>query len=197
MASRIYRIDLNKSRVLQKEKVAAIRRTRFLIGLYGVVAVALAVVAGLSSATMNTHISRRQAAIETVHAQLNELTRSETYVSREDVMSLVRLERERLLWTGYLVRICDDVPGGVALTRIAFKGNRLEVEGIARIPSGGSEFDLVRSFIGELNADSALMAGFRPLEFETATRLVIKEKDILSFQLTSGPHAVAEPAEVG
>ena len=128
-------------------------------------------------------ITTKQRIIRDIDRQLDSLQKTGKNISKEDVLALAKLEKERVLWTKKLLGLGQELPVEMALTYIEFKNNVLLLRFITTIKSDEKEFDKVKEIIDKLRASPMFFRDFRELRLKEQHRADVDEQTVLSFSV--------------
>ena len=126
-------------------------------------------------------INNKQAIIREIDRQLDSLKRTGKNISKEDVLALAKLEKERVLWTKKFLTLGQLLPEETALTLVEFKNNLLILKFISTIKSEEKEFDKVKEIIDRLRSSPLFFHDMTDLKLKEQHRSVVEEQNILAF----------------
>ena len=109
-----FTINLNKGEgelVLKRKKQE--RRSFLLLLLMVLIFIVLGGLTWAQNEAVNREISKRQEQLDRIQFELDSLKREGTNVSKDDVMALAKLEKERFLWAKRLELLTDLMPPGM------------------------------------------------------------------------------------
>jgi len=188
-----FTINLNKG-----EGELAIRRKRqerrsfLLLFLMIIFFIVLAGLTWAQNEAINREISKREQKLDRIKFELDSLKREGTNVSKEDVMALAQLEKERFRWARRLEVLAEIMPPNMALEGLEFQQNRFSIHAIAMIDSAQKEFEMISNFIELLKTTPDFRSGMWDIKFDQSIRKVIEDQDVLRFSvdcLTRDPDA--------
>ena len=128
-------------------------------------------------------ITTKETIIRDIDRQLDSLKKTGKNISKEDVLALAKLEKERVLWTKKLLGLGQELPLEMALTYMEFKNNVLLLRFITTIKSDEKEFDKVKEIIDKLRASPMFFRDFREMRLKEQHRAEVDEQTILSFSV--------------
>lgn len=121
--------------------------------------------------------------IEDIERKLDSLEKTGKKISKEDVLSLAKLEKERVLWTKKLLALGQELPDEMALTYLEFKNNMLLIRFITTIRGKEKEFDKVKEMIDKLRASPMFFHDFAQMRLKEQHRAEVDGQNILSFSV--------------
>ena len=179
-----FTINLNKGEDIA-EREARWRRRREIITM----TVLIVFVAVLSALTIGQYqliegiITTKELIISDIDRQLDSLQKTGKNISKEDVLALAKLEKERVLWTKKFLALGNELPEEMALTYLEFKNNVFLIRFITTIKGTEKEFDKVKEMIDKLRASPMFFRDFAELRLKEQHRTEIDEQNILSFSV--------------
>ena len=177
-------INLNRGEG-QEEKLARWRKRRESIVLYAIllVFIVLSVFNYNNHKTMKGLIEAKEYKISQVNQELEELQRQGQNVSKEDVMMIARLEKQRFLWTKKFWALSEILPKEVAVTGMEFASTAFTLRFIARIKKDQKDFDMISNIMELLQGTQNFYQDFKDIKFDESHRIMVDEQDILSFSI--------------
>jgi hypothetical protein len=115
--------------------------------------------------------------------QLDSLKKTGKNISKEDVLALAKLEKERVLWTKKFLSLGELLPEEMAVTYLEFKNNMLLMRFITTIKKDEKEFDKVKGLIDILRASPLFFRDFADIRLKEQHQTDIEEQTILSFSV--------------
>jgi Tfp pilus assembly protein PilN len=115
--------------------------------------------------------------------QLDSLKKSGKNISKEDVLALAKLEKERVLWSKKFLSIGELLPDEMAVTYLEYKNNTLLMRFITTINKDEKEFDKVKGLIDILRASPLFFRDFADIRLKEQHQTDIEEQTILSFSV--------------
>jgi len=182
---KLFSINLNKSEG-HAEREARWRRRRETITISFFVVIFLI----LSLYTLRNHqalgeiIEAKQQKIAEIERRLDELQRTGKNISKQDVMTLARMEKERFLWASKLKVLSEILPEDVILTLLEFNNRELRIKAISKIMSDEREFDKVAEFMNMLKSTPFFYREFTNIRFSESHRMRVESQEILSITIT-------------
>ena len=180
-----FTINLNKG-----EGEAAIRtrrRERHAMFLLAGVTLIFLVLSGFTWAQhrqLGSIVDSKRGMIADIRHQLDSLRREGTNVSKEDVMALAKLEKDRFLWARRLESLAQMLPEGMALTGLKFDQNKLIIKAISQIKSDEKEFDRVSRLMDILKTTPEFGNRFQEIRFTQSNRRSIEDQEVLDIEVT-------------
>jgi Tfp pilus assembly protein PilN len=197
-----FTINLNKG-----EGEAAVRarkrEKRSLLWLAGF-ALVLLILSGFTWAQygqLRAVVDIKQDQLAAIRHQLDSLRREGTNVSKEDVLALAKLEKQRFLWAKRLETLAQVLPDGMALTELKFEQGQLIIKIISQIKPEEKEFECVSRLMDILETTPEFAHDFRDIRFTQSNRHTIEDQEVLDIMVTcylERPEAkpVAQPRSV-
>jgi len=180
----LFSINLNKSEG-HAEREARWRRRRELITIVAF----LAIFSVLSLYTLRNHqalgeviLTKQQQIIE-IERRFDELERSGKNISKSDVLTLARMEKERFLWASKLKALADILPDDVVLTLVEFSTRQLRIKAISKILTDEKEFDKVSELMDMLKSTPFFYREFTNIRFGESHRVRIEDQEILAITI--------------
>ncbi len=179
-----FTINLNKGEDIA-EREARWRRRREIITLTVlIIAVLIATIINIGQyRIVEGIITTKQTIIRDIDRQLDSLEKTGKNISKQDVLALAKLEKERVLWTKKLLGLGSELPEEMALTYLEFKNNIFLIRFITTIKSNEKEFDKVKEMIDKLRASPMFFRDFREMRLKEQHRADVDEQTVLSFSV--------------
>ncbi len=118
-----------------------------------------------------------------ISRQLDSLKKTGKNISKEDVLALAKLEKERVLWSKKFLSLGELLPEEMAITYLEFKNNTLLMRFITTIKKDEKEFDKVKGLIDILRASPLFFRDFADMRLKEQHQTDIEEQTILSFSV--------------
>lgn len=128
-------------------------------------------------------ITTKSRAKADITRQLDSLKKSGKNISKEDVLALAKLEKERVLWTKKFLSLGELLPEEMAITYLEFKNNTLLARFIATIERDEKEFEKVKGMIDILRASPLFFHDFAEMKLKEQHQTSIEDQTILSFSI--------------
>lgn len=125
----------------------------------------------------------KQTTIDTIDRQLDSLKRTGKNISKEDVLALAKLERERVLWTKKLLSLGELLPDEMAVTYLEFKNSIFLMRYITTINKDEKEFDKVKDVIDRLRNSPLFFHDFADMRLKEQHQTNVDDQTILSFSV--------------
>lgn len=135
----------------------------------------------LSKSVINTKMRTKA----DITRKLDSLKKTGKNISKEDVLALAKLEKERVLWTKKFLSLGELLPDEMAITYLEFKNNMLLMRFITTIKKDEKEFDKVKGLIDILRASPLFFRDFADIRLKEQHQTDIEEQTILSFSVLS------------
>ena len=186
-----FTINLNKGEgevVIRLRKQE--RRSYIVLVLFVLVFIVLGGLTWAQNDAMNQVVESRQQKLDRIKFEIDSLKREATKVSKDDVMSLARLEQERFLWARRLEKLSEILPAGMAVTGLEYQNRIFKVNALAQVDTNVKEFEVISKFIELLKSTPEFRDGLYEVRFDQSLRKLIEEQDVLVFSvecLTADP----------
>jgi hypothetical protein len=179
-----FTINLNKGEDVA-EREARTRRRREIITMT-ILILAVIVLSALNVRqyrTIEGIVDVKERIIRDIDRQLDSLKKTGKNISKEDVLALSKLEKERVLWTKKLLALGELMPEEMSLTYMEYKNNVLLLRYIATLRKDEKEFDRVKGVIDQLRASPLFFRDFADMRLKEQHRGDVEDQDILSFSV--------------
>ncbi len=179
-----FSINLNKGEDIA-EREARWRKRREVITLTILVlfVVVLTAINIQQYRTIESIVELKQRTIRDIDRQLDSLKKTGKNISKEDVLALAKLEKERVLWTKKLLAIGQLIPDEMALTHLEYKNQTLLLRFISVIKKEEKEFDRVKEIIDKLKSSPMFFRDFSEMRLKEQHRTDVEDQTILSFSV--------------
>ena len=128
-------------------------------------------------------IDTKENIIADIDRQLDSLKKTGKNISKDDVLALAKLEKERVLWTKKLLAMGQELPEEMALTYIEYKNNVLLIRFVTTIGANEKEFEKVKEMIDKLRASPLFFRDFTEMRLKEQHRAEVEDQTILSFSV--------------
>jgi Tfp pilus assembly protein PilN len=180
-----FSINLNKSEGhAEREARWKNRRENLVILLFLVLFTALSAYTYRNHQALGAIVTARQDQIKEVERRLEELQRTGKNISKSDVLTLARMEKERFLWGSKLKALADILPQEVIVTLLEFGNRQLRIKAISKIMPDEKEFDKVSQFMDMLKTTPFFYREFTNIRFSESHRVKVEDQEILSITIT-------------
>lgn len=181
---KFFTINLNKSEG-HAEREARWRKRRELItiGVFVVIFVVLSLYTVRNHQVLAEISTAKEMQIAEIQRRLDELQRTGKNISKNDVLTLARMEQERFLWASKLKAMADILPEDVALTLLEFDNRQLRIKAISKILPDEKEFDKVSEFMDMLKSTPFFYREFTNIRFSESHRIRVEDQEILSITI--------------
>lgn len=182
---KFFSINLNKSEG-HAELEARWRKRRELItiGFFLVIFCLLSLYTVRNHQALGEIVTAKQKQIVEIERRLDELERTGKNISKSDVLTLARMDKERFLWASKLRAMSDILPEDVVLTLLEFSNRQLRIKAISKIMMDEKEFDKVSEFMDMLKSTPFFYREFTNIRFSESHRIRIEDQEILSITIT-------------
>ncbi|MBZ0263438.1 hypothetical protein K8I28_02105 [bacterium] len=141
---------------------------------------------------LRTIVDGKEKQLRHIIAQIDSLQQEGQNVSKEDVMALARLDRDRVFWTKKFRIIAETLPEKMAITELELDRGDFVIGAISQIKKDEKEFDKVKIYMDQLRSTPLFFEDFRNIKFTESKRAERDEQEILSFWVTSEVDEVRE-----
>jgi len=180
-----FKINLNRQEgfVQRQERTRKIRE-RITLTVVTFLLLGVTAMTVLKDMEMRGLVAHKQMQLDKIIADIDSLQKAGQNVSKEDVMALARLDRNRVLWTKKFVAIADRIPEKMAVTALEFDRGKFIIRAISQIEPKEKEFDKVRNLMDQLQASPMFMEDFRNIRFTESKRVLRDDQELLDFTVT-------------
>lgn len=177
-----FRINLNREEgFLQREA----RKARIRARITNVIATALLLLVAFftyeNDREFRDIIRSKDKQIRRIVAQIDSLQKAGQNVSKDDVLALARLDRERVLWTKKIRAMADRLPKKMVLTGLQLERGVLEIDAMSEITEKEKEFDKVKLFMDRLRATPLFFEDISSMKFKESRRIKKEDQNLLMF----------------
>jgi len=179
-----FTINLNKGEDVAEREVR--KRKRFEVIAFTLLAIAVVLVSYINYQqyeSVQKILRTKQSIIADIDRQLDSLKKTGKNISKEDVLALAKLEKERVLWTKKFLSLGETLPEEMAVTYLEFKNNMFLMRFITTIKKNEKEFDKVKDLIDKLRASPLFFHDFNDMRLKEQHQTDIEEQTILSFSV--------------
>ncbi|HEX7343420.1 MAG TPA: hypothetical protein VF398_04090 [bacterium] len=191
---KIFSINLNKTEG-HAEKEARWRRRRegLTITVFLLIFIVLSLYIYQNHKALGQIIQSKQDQIQTIQQRLEELQKSGKDISKSDVLTLARMEKERFLWGSKLKVLAEILPQEVVLTLLEYNNRELRIKAISKILADEKEFDKVSELMDMLKSTPFFYREFSNIRFSESHRVRVENQEILSITINC---SIEKPALV-
>ncbi len=183
---RMFSINLNREEgYAQKEARKRRIRERVTMVIVSILLIAMTYVTVENHLEVSGIIDAKEAQIDSINAQIRALQRQGREVNKEDVYTLARLERERVLWARRLHALAERMPEEMVLTTLELERGAFKFSAIAPIETDEREFDMVTMFIERLKSTPMYYQGVNSVKFTESNRMNADTQELINFVITS------------
>jgi Tfp pilus assembly protein PilN len=178
---KVFSINLNKSEG-HAEREARWRRRRetITISVFVILFGVLSLYTYRNHQALGAIVDAKQKQIKQIERRLEETQRIGKNISKGDVLTLARMEKERFLWGTKLKALAEILPQDVVLTLLEFNNRQLRIKAISKIMPDEKEFDKVSQFMEMLKTTPFFYREFNNIRFSESHRVRIEDQDILA-----------------
>lgn len=181
-----FTINLNKGEDLA-EREARWRKRREIITLSGlVILVIVFTLINVQQYQIAEGILQvKEQTIKDIDRRLDSLKKTGKNISKQDVLALAKLEKERVLWTKKLLSLGELLPNEMAITYLEYKNQMLLLRFISTIEKDEKEFDRVKEIIDKLRGSTLFFRDFSDMRLKEQHQTDVEGQTILSFSVLS------------
>jgi len=189
-----FSINLNKSEGHAEHEARWRRRREFLvIALFVILFSVISLYTYSSHRALADIINAKEQKNLEIDKRLEEMQKSGKNISKGDVLTLARMEKERFLWASKLKALADILPQDVILTLLEFNNRQLRIKAISKILPDEKEFDKVSEFMEMLKSTPFFYKEFTNIRFSESHRVRVEDQEILSITITCAIEKAALP----
>lgn len=190
---RQYQINLNRQEgFVQREERKRKIRERITLVISTLLVLAMAFMNYRTDQEMRGIIAAKQHQLNRIIAQIDSLQQVGRNVSKDDVLSLARLDHSRVFWTKKFHAMAEKLPDKMAITELKLDRNKFELGALCQINKGEIEFDKVALLIDRLRSTPVFMEDFRNIKFAESQRQERDGQELLEFAITCEVDRVKE-----
>ncbi len=182
--TRQFTINLNREEgYAQREERKTRLRARITNVLATIALLAMAFLTYENDKDYRGIVNAKKQQLERIQFQIDSLQQVGRNVSKDDVLNLERLERDRVLWTQKVFEIANRLPEEMVISGMHLDRNELTIECISEIEEGEKEFDKVALYMDRLRQSEDFFDDVLSMKFKES-RLSTKEvQELLHFSL--------------
>jgi len=133
--------------------------------------------------TIENVVMEKQSTIDDIDRRLDSLKKTGKNISKQDVLALAKLEKERVLWTKKFLSLGELLPEEMAVTYLEYKNQMLLMRLISTIKKDEKEFDRVKDIIDKLRASPLFFRDFAEMRLKEQHQTDVENLTILSFSI--------------
>ncbi|RJP79808.1 MAG: hypothetical protein C4524_04590 [Candidatus Zixiibacteriota bacterium] len=181
---KLFSINLNKSEGhAEREARWKRRRENLVIAVFVIIFGVLSIYLYGNHQALKDVIATKQKRIGEIERRLEELARTGKNISKGDVLTLARMEKERFLWGPKLKAMGEILPEDVVLTLLEYNQRQLRIKAISKILADEKEFDKVSEFVDRLKTTPFFYREFSNILFSESHRVRVEDQEILSITI--------------
>ncbi len=183
---RQYTINLNREEgYLQREARRAKIRTRITNVVATLLLLAMAFITYQNDAEIREIVDGKERQLRRIVAQIDSLQKVGQNVSKDDVLALARLDRDRVLWTKKLRAVSERLPEKVVVTGLHLERSKLEIDAMSEIEANKKEkeFEKVEAFMEKLRNTPLFFEDIQAMKFKESKRIEKGEQELLIFTI--------------
>jgi Tfp pilus assembly protein PilN len=180
----LFSINLNKSEGhAEREARWRKRREGLVITIFLLLFIVLSLYTYRNHQALGNIIQAKQQQIAEIDKRLEELQRAGKNISKNDVLTLARMEKERFLWGSKLKALAEILPSDVVVTLLEFNNRQLRIKAISKILTDEKEFDKVSELMDMLKTTPFFYREFTNIRFSESHRVKVEDQEILSITI--------------
>ena len=132
----------------------------------------------------NHTISERTNTISEIIKKTEELkSQGKINLSKTDINNLYKMETSRVFWANKLMALSQITPDDMAITKIEFKGGRLNISAVSNLGLEQKEFAVVEDFMKRIENNQEFNKDFKDIKFDNLDKEFSKTDELLSFKV--------------
>ena len=136
------------------------------------------------NARLNHTISERKSTITNILNETEALkSEGKINLSKMDINNLYEIETSRILWADKFMALSKITPDDMAITKIEFKGGRLNISAVSNLGSEQKEFAVVENFMKRIEENDQFKKDFKDIKFDNLDKEFSKTDELLSFKV--------------
>ena len=128
-------------------------------------------------------IDQKKSEIKRIKQEIKDLRAKGKNLSKEDIMSLAKLEQDRFLWARNMELLGEMTPEDMAITGMKFKHNKLMVSGIANVYKDRKDFEIIDNYVNTLRNNKEFSENFNPIKFQGHSRSNARGQEVMNFDV--------------
>ena len=179
-----FTVNLNKGEdIAEREARWRKRREIITLSVLVVVVLVLTMINVQQYEMVEGILANKEATIREIDRRLDSLEKTGKNISKQDVLALAKLEKERVLWTKKFLALGEVLPDEMALTYLEYKNQLLLIRLISTIKKDEKEFDRVKEIIDKLRASPLFFRDFAEMRLKEQHQTTVEDLTILSFSV--------------
>ena len=130
-------------------------------------------------------IDQKKNEIKRIKQEIKDLRAKGKNLSKEDIMSLAKLEQDRFLWARNMELLGEMTPEDMAITGMKFKHNKLMVSGIANVYKDRKDFEIIDNYVNTLRNNKEFSENFNPIKFQGHSRSSARGQEVMNFDVVA------------
>ena len=132
----------------------------------------------------NHTILEREKTITDIIKKTEELkSKGKINLSKTDINNLYKMEISRIFWADKLMALSQITPDDMAITKLEFKGGRLNISAVSNLGLDEKEFTVVEDFMKRIEGNEQFNRDFKNIKFENLDKEFSKTDELLSFKV--------------
>ncbi|MDP8206796.1 MAG: hypothetical protein P9L92_09055 [Candidatus Electryonea clarkiae] len=182
--TRQFHINLNREEgYLQREARRARLRTQITNVIASVLLLIMTYLTFDNDKEIRGIVEGKELQLRRIIAQIDSLQKVGQNVSKDDVLALARLDRDRVLWTKKFFAMAERLPKKVVVTGLKLQRGKLLINSMTEVISDERDFDNVKLFMDRLRATPLFFEDISAMKFKESTRFVKHEQELLDFSV--------------
>ena len=130
-------------------------------------------------------IAQKENEIADVKQRIRDLQAQGKNLSKKDILSFAKLEKNRTLWARNFELLGKMTPGDMALTGLKFnkRNKKLYIEGISVVYKEEEEYEIVYNYINRMKRNREFSKNFPKVKFRQGSLKKIRGQDIVHFEI--------------
>jgi len=191
---KLFSINLHKTEGhAEREMRWRKRRENLVILVFLLIFIVLSLYLYRNHQALGAVVQAKQRQIEEIERRLEELQKAGKNISKSDVLTLARMEKERFLWGSKLKALADILPEDVILTLLEYNNRELRIKAISKILADEKEFDKVSQFMDMLKTTPFFYREFSNIRFSESHRVKVEKQEILAITINCSIEKPALP----
>ena len=139
-------------------------------------------------------IAQKENEIADVKQRIRDLQAQGKNLSKKDILSFAKLEKNRTLWARNFELLGKMTPGDMALTSLKFnkRNKKLYIEGISVVYKEEEEYEIVYNYINLMKRNREFSKNFPKVKFRQGSLKKIRGQDIVHFEIEAALKTTAK-----
>ena len=133
---------------------------------------------------INYIIHERDNTINDILLKTEELkSQGKINLSKIDINNFYKIEQKRILWAEKLMALSEITPEDMAITKLEFKGKKLNISAVSNLSVGEKEFTVIEEFISLLEKNNIFSKHFSSVKFNNSRLDKSQGQEFLFFEV--------------